>query len=145
MFNIYIFILIANNYTRLEKVTGGWPCVSHESIARGYRSYEAACIIAGSLPWELAAGLYNDIYNMKAARRIRALQEGQADPLENQGREEVRQGTLLRQRKYEEWKEALSHSRKGLRAVGAILPVLKDWWIGGMEPSGSGWCSTCTV
>jgi hypothetical protein len=64
-------------------------------VARGYRtvSYKAACIITGSLPWELAAGLYNDMYNMKAARRIRALQEGQGNPLENQGREEVRQET----------------------------------------------------
>jgi hypothetical protein len=98
-------------------------------VARGYCtvSYEAACIVAGSLPWELAAGLYSEMYNMKTARRIRALQVGQADPLENQGRKKVRREALLRQRKFEAWKEAFTHSRKGLRAVGAIRPVLKDW------------------
>jgi hypothetical protein len=98
-------------------------------VARGYRtvSYKAACIVAGSLPWELAASLYTEMYNMKTARRIKALQEGQADPLENQGREKVRQETLLRQRKFEEWKEALANTRKSLRAVGAIHPVLKEW------------------
>jgi hypothetical protein len=98
-------------------------------VERRYRtvSYEAACVIAGSLPWELPAGVYNDMYNWKAARRNRALQESQADPLEIQGRKEARHGVLHRQRKFEEWKEAVAQPRKGFRAVGAIHPVLKKW------------------
>jgi hypothetical protein len=98
-------------------------------VARGYCtvSYEAACIVAGSFSWELTADLYTEMYNMKTARRIRALQEDQADPLENQRREEVRREALLRQRKFEEWKEALANTRKGFRAIGAIHPVLKEW------------------
>jgi hypothetical protein len=67
------------------------------------------------------------MYNMKTVHRIRALQEDQTDSLENQGREEVRREALLWQRKFEEWKEALANTRKSLRAVGAIHPVLKKW------------------
>jgi len=95
-------------------------------VARGYRtvSYEAACVVSGSLPWELAAGMYTEMYNIRAARR---LQREQADLPAHTGRVETRQETLLRQRTFEEWQEALAHTRKDLRAVGAIRPVLKDW------------------
>jgi hypothetical protein len=96
-------------------------------VARGYRtvSYEAACVVSGSLPWELAAGLYAEAYNLRVARRS-ALRGGEhLSPA--QRKEEVRELVSLRQQVFRKWEEALGNATKGLRAVGAIRPVLANW------------------
>lgn len=93
---------------------------------RGYRTvaFEAACVLAGVMPWILTAGAYVDMYRIRVARREDPDPEVNG-PLPPRAMKRLRLQT--RQRKLVEWEEGLSNARTGLRAVEAIRPVLMDW------------------
>ena len=90
-------------------------------VIRGYRtiSYEAACALAGSPPWDLEAGAQASLYTWRAELRHRG--EG-APPRAIEVRKSHARQSLL-----EEWKERLAHPRAGHRTVEAVRPVLNEW------------------
>jgi hypothetical protein len=94
--------------------------------ARGYRtiSWEAATVVAGSLPWDLAAGVYAQTYEERIARR----RDPAAEAAWTHRDEEVRR-LHLRRRQIEVWKGRLSSAstRSGARVAGAVRPVLREW------------------
>lgn len=90
-------------------------------IIRGYRtiSTEAACVMAGSPPWDLEANACASVYEWRAERR-------------RQGAEPSRLEVALR--KYHirrvlqrEWEQRLADPSAGRRTVEAIRPLLKKW------------------
>ncbi|XP_025263674.1 uncharacterized protein LOC112637680 [Camponotus floridanus] len=89
-------------------------------ITRGYKTTpaEAALAVSGSIPWELQAEAYA-MYEWRTNLR----REGEI--LTPRTKEVAR--TQFRQLAIEKWKERLAHVSAGLRAVGAIRPVLEDW------------------
>ncbi|XP_072755720.1 uncharacterized protein [Anoplolepis gracilipes] len=95
-------------------------------VIRRYRTvaFEAACVVAGVLPWILTAGAYSNMYRMRVARREDPDPDVQR-PLPPRVMARLR--LQARRRKLAEWEEGLSNVRTGLRAVKAIRPVLIDW------------------
>ncbi|KMQ86470.1 reverse transcriptase [Lasius niger] len=87
--------------------------------AYGTTPLEAALAVSGSLPWDLLAGAYAAMYEWRDAFRRR-----DAVPTPSEVKEARMQ---FRQLAMAKWKERLAHVRVGLRAVGAIRPVLEDW------------------
>ncbi|XP_072766256.1 uncharacterized protein [Anoplolepis gracilipes] len=75
----------------------------------------------------MAVGVYTEMYNIKLARRQQAQEEGRREFPALVKKIEAWQRVLLRQRKTIEWQETLADARKGLRAVGAIHPLLEEW------------------
>ncbi|XP_072761498.1 uncharacterized protein [Anoplolepis gracilipes] len=53
--------------------------------------YEAACMVSGSLPWEMAAGLYTEMYELRTARHQQALEEGRVELSAHTRKVEARQ------------------------------------------------------
>ncbi|KMQ88083.1 reverse transcriptase [Lasius niger] len=90
-------------------------------VIRGYRttSAEAACVVSGSIPWELLAEARASMYQ----RRIALRQQG-ITPTPSAVKAERHQS---RQLAIEKWKGRLANPRAGHRAVGAIQPILEDW------------------
>jgi hypothetical protein len=88
---------------------------------RGYRtvSFEAACILAGSPPWDLVAESHAATYRWRVGLRSRGLRP---TPREIEARKIHARRLVL-----QEWQEGSAHPRAGLRAVGAIQPVLEEW------------------
>lgn len=88
---------------------------------RGYRSVsgDAACLLAGSPPWDLEARARAAMYNWRAALRSRG-----EEPLP--GDVNARKSQLKRALR-REWKARLEDSRTGRWTVEAILPVLSEW------------------
>lgn len=88
---------------------------------RGYRtvSYEAACVMAGTPPWDLEAEVLASIYTRSAAIRIRG---DRAMP------EEVKRWRLDAQREtIQRWQQRLESPSAGRWTIDAIRPVLKRW------------------
>ena len=85
---------------------------------RGYRtiSAEAACVLAGFLPWDLEARALASVYFW----REEALQVPAPREVERR-REEFRAVAM------EEWEERLAEPSYGVRTVGAVRPVLREW------------------
>ncbi|XP_011858897.1 PREDICTED: uncharacterized protein LOC105556415 [Vollenhovia emeryi] len=90
--------------------------------ARGYCTValEAARVVAGSLPWDLAAEAQALLYYWRQGLR------------QEEGRPPAPQAVIaqkrhLRQRALGIWQQRLLDCRAGARAVGAIRPVLADW------------------
>lgn len=78
---------------------------------RGNRtiSYEAACVLAGSSPWDIDASISAEMYRLRAELSASA------------------RARLSRQRVLQRWTERLERPSAGLRTVEAICPVLKMW------------------
>nr|BAC06456.1 reverse transcriptase [Papilio xuthus] len=91
-------------------------------MIRGYRtvSYDAACTLAGSLPWVLEAEILAAIHTW---RELKITTDG-APPL----RVEVE---AFRKERREEavskWQRRLRQTRAGARTIGAICPVFMAW------------------
>jgi hypothetical protein len=90
-------------------------------VARAYRtiSWEAASLLAGSAPWVYVACSLTDTYEWKEGRVRRG------EPVTPELVEERRK--VARRETIEHWQERLPHARAGLRVVGALGPVLKEW------------------
>lgn len=90
-------------------------------VIRGYRtiSFEAACLLAGSPPWDLEAEVHAAMYNWRLDLRLRG--ENLVPREEEVWKFHARRSLL------EWWGERLAHPRAGIRTVEAIRPVLKDW------------------
>jgi hypothetical protein len=90
-------------------------------ICMGYRTVacEAACAIAGALPWPILAKAYSALYKEKA--EIRAGRDGIS--LDHRKTELLR----ARRRAIEEWQRELEHPSAGKRADEAIRPFRKNW------------------
>ncbi|XP_041977427.1 uncharacterized protein LOC121731828 [Aricia agestis] len=88
---------------------------------RGYRtiSRDAACLLAGSVPWDLDAKTLADVYWRSA--EVRA---GGSNPLPEavrRWREEANDRAL------EEWEERLAEPRVSVDLILAIRPVFREW------------------
>jgi hypothetical protein len=90
-------------------------------MARAYRtvSYEAACVLAGTPPWDLDASVLANVYWRVTEARARGDQ-----PL----LEEIRRWRLdSRSVLIQKWKERLETPSAGHLTIGAIRPVLERW------------------
>ena len=90
-------------------------------VIRGYRtiSYEAACALAGSPPWDLEAKVLASLYRWREEARARG--EGLM-----QRHMELRQ-SQLREVLVAEWRDRLSRPTAGLITIEAVRPVLERW------------------
>ena len=90
-------------------------------VVRGYRtiSNEAACVLAGSLPWDLDAGVLASLFHWREEARGEGMDPA---PQEVQTcREDLhRQAVDL-------WAARLERPTAGRRTVEAIRPVLRQW------------------
>ncbi|XP_060810831.1 uncharacterized protein LOC132904440 [Amyelois transitella] len=89
--------------------------------ARGYRtiSFEAASVLAGSIPWDLEAKTLASLFFW----REEAVAQGhRLAPREIAGRRNE-----LCQRSIEEWSQRLEQPTAGRRTVEAVRPVLGQW------------------
>lgn len=90
-------------------------------VIRGYRtiSFEAACVLAGTTPWDLDAKALSSFYHRLTDSRSR----GEPVPLEviKQWREEAKQLS------FRQWRERLEAPSAGHRTIDAVRPVLKEW------------------
>lgn len=95
-------------------------------VIRGYRTvaFEAACVVAGVMPWILTAGIYKEMYQLRVTRREDP-DPAVREPLPPQITARLR--LQARQRQFAVWEEGLSSVRTGLRAVEAIRPILASW------------------
>ena len=88
-------------------------------VIRGYRtiSTEAACVMAGTIPWDLDARALASIYfwREEAHDQVPAAREVA------RRREEFRDAAL------EVWEDRLDRPSAGLRTIEAIRPVLRQW------------------
>ncbi|XP_073967380.1 uncharacterized protein [Choristoneura fumiferana] len=92
-----------------------------ERVSRGYRtiSGEAACVLAGSLPWDLDAKALAAVYRWREEARSR---DHWPAPREvDAKRKELFQAAV------DTWRTRLEHPTAGIRTVEAIRPVLRDW------------------
>jgi hypothetical protein len=88
---------------------------------RAYRTvaHGAACVLAGTTPWELDALVLAQVHRSRVATRDRG---------ERPCLEESRRVRALAQREaLEAWGEALCHPVAGHRTIDAIRPVLEEW------------------
>lgn len=90
-------------------------------VIRGYRtiSYEAACVLAGSMPWDLDARGLSSIYLW----REQELERGQRPALREVEYHRLELNNIL----VEEWHSRLAQPSAGLRAIEAVRPVLREW------------------
>ncbi|CAG4950610.1 unnamed protein product [Colias eurytheme] len=90
-------------------------------VVRAYRtvSFEAACVMAGTPPWELDAEMLADVYRRVSASKLLGL---------NPSYEEVEQWRdEAVERRFREWERRLEEPSAGERTVAAIRPVLREW------------------
>lgn len=91
-------------------------------VVRGYRtvSYEAACLLAGSPPWDLEAECHATTFEWRAALRVR----GEWPPAPG-----VVPAWRLRIRRVlrERWVERLANPQAGRWTVEAVRPVFENW------------------
>lgn len=90
-------------------------------VCRGYRtvSFEAACVLAGTPPWDMDAEVLARVYEQSSHARE---QGGRAIPEELQRWRQRAQRVTLRR-----WRERLEQPNAGHWTIGAIGPVLKQW------------------
>jgi hypothetical protein len=90
-------------------------------LIRGYRtiSREAACVLAGSLPWDLEARALAAVYRW----RKEALSRGDLPaPRELEAQRDAARLVMVAR-----WKERLAQPSAGLRTIQAVRPVLEQW------------------
>jgi hypothetical protein len=95
--------------------------VMAQRAIRGYRtvSAEAACVLAGTMPWDLDARALADLYLWRVEAR------DQGDLLAPQ---EIRKRrTELLQEAMDVWEQRLERPSAGSRTIEAVQPVLHDW------------------
>ncbi|CAF4921474.1 unnamed protein product [Pieris macdunnoughi] len=87
--------------------------------ARCYRtvSFEAACLLAGTPPWELEAVALGALYRLKGETRA----DGRWAELVGPARRQAREDT------FDRWAYDLAMPRAGVRTVEAIRPFLREW------------------
>ncbi|XP_063624757.1 uncharacterized protein LOC134796497 [Cydia splendana] len=92
-----------------------------QRMVRAYRttSHAATCLLAGTPPWELDAGVLAERYWWRAEAR------GRGEPPNTEDAERVSRAAAERLR--ERWRDALEDSHYGTRTIGAILPVMDEW------------------
>lgn len=114
---IWVDALSAHNKTLLRRAQR----VMAVRVVRGYRtiSYEAACVLAGTPPWDLEAEVLADVYRRGA--EVRA--EG-ARPCTEETRHWRHNSHLALLQK---WKERLEEPSAGHRTVDALRPILEKW------------------
>ncbi|XP_041984091.1 uncharacterized protein LOC121736777 [Aricia agestis] len=102
-------------------VLGRLQRVMATRAVRGYRtiSKDAACLLAGSVPWDIDARALADIY-----WRCAEVRAGGSNPLPDAVR---RWRAQAKDRTLELWEERLLEPRVSVDLVEAIRPVLKDW------------------
>ncbi|XP_029158997.1 uncharacterized protein LOC114941056 [Nylanderia fulva] len=90
-------------------------------IVRGYRTVplEAALVVSGSIPWDLLAEAYQEMYDQKSDLRRWGL------VMTPKATEAARQRT--KQRAVAKWSEDLLRPRAGVRTVQAIQPIFPEW------------------
>lgn len=90
-------------------------------VIRGYRtiSCEAACLLAGSPPWDLEAEIHANMYAWRTELRHRG--QGPTPREVEVWKFHARRSML------EEWKEQTAQPRAGHWTVEAVRPVLEDW------------------
>lgn len=90
-------------------------------VCRGYRtvSFEAACALAGTPPWELEAEVLARVYEYSSRVRV---QGDRAMPEDVQQLRQHAKRATLRQ-----WRERLEQSNAGNWTTDAIQPVLERW------------------
>lgn len=90
-------------------------------VIKGYRtiSYEAACLLAGSPPWDIEAQLYAARYQWYTELRLQGKHPGP--------RQMEKWLTLARQALLERWSIRLAHPRAGSWTIEAVRPFLKEW------------------
>lgn len=88
---------------------------------RGYRtvSHEAACVLAGSVPWDLDAQVLAEVYHRRAEARRQGVFPSPEE--EREWRKTARQDVLRR------WCGRLQEPKAGRRTVEAVRPLLKKW------------------
>lgn len=88
---------------------------------RGYRtvSYEAACLLAGSLPWHLTAGIYAELFAWCTQMTARGFRIAP--------REKEAKRLRLRQDAMQEWANDLASPSAGTNIIEAIRPVFPEW------------------
>lgn len=82
-------------------------------------SYEAACLLAGSVPWELDALSHAELYAWRTKRVVRGL--GLIP------RDMKRRKKHLYQQMIQKWQDSLASPKAGFRTIEAISPVFKEW------------------
>lgn len=91
-------------------------------VARAYRTvaYDAACVLAGTTPWDLDAKALSSLFHWREeVQRIRGFPLAS---IEKEVRERRLQNEVM-----EAWAWRLANSKSGLRTVRAILPILEQW------------------
>lgn len=91
-------------------------------VIRGYRtvSREAACMLAGSPPWDLEAECLLASYKRRSELRSR----GEYPP---PAEEELAWRRYLREAIVEEWSERLEEPSAGRWTIEAVQPILSEW------------------
>ncbi|XP_063366259.1 uncharacterized protein LOC134654713 [Cydia amplana] len=93
---------------------------STKSKAADYHDdMNTACLLAGTPPWELDAGVLADKYRLRVEAR------GRGELPDAEEAERMMRGAAERLR--ERWREALEDSHYGTRTIGAILPIMDEW------------------
>ncbi|XP_049885101.1 uncharacterized protein LOC126380041 [Pectinophora gossypiella] len=114
---VWVGALTAPNKTLLYRAQR----VMAVRVIRGYRtiSHEAACVLAGTPPWDLDAEVLAEVY----VRCAEAKEQQDGLDFEDLARWRKRaQRSLLRR-----WRQRLEEPCAGLRTVAAVRPVLKEW------------------
>lgn len=90
-------------------------------VIRGYRtiSYEAVCVLAGSLPWDLDAHGLAEIHHWRELEMLRG-QKPALREIENHRAE-------IYDRLEEEWQHRLANPNAGIVTIEAIRPVFLEW------------------
>lgn len=88
---------------------------------RGYRtiSHEAACVLAGTPPWDLDAEVLAEVYERCTQAKARG--EGPAPEEVDRWRQFAQINLLHR------WRRRLEEPSAGQRTVAALRPILKEW------------------
>lgn len=114
---IWVGALTAGNLTHLRRAQR----VMAVRVVRGYStiSHEAACVLAGTPPWDLEAEVLATIHRRSAEARQRGVYPS-PDEI-RRWRQSSRQVLLRR------WIDRLEEPTAGVRTVGAVRPVLQEW------------------
>ncbi|XP_061380962.1 uncharacterized protein LOC133319719 [Danaus plexippus] len=93
-------------------------------VVRGYCtvSHEAACVLAGTPPWDLVAKVLAEVYQQRARARSRGTSPDRDRAVVVEGWRRSALALIFRR-----WRRRLSEPVAGLRTVEAIRPLLKEW------------------
>lgn len=81
-------------------------------------SFEAACVLAGTPPWELEAEVLSTVYRRRAEARNR---DGAAPEEVARWRQDAKRAAMM------QWHQRLENPSAGHWTIGAVRPVLDRW------------------